>query len=388
MSKTLINGLLLLLALVFAGVSLVGCGSSGGSSDDGKAYLYATDPNVKIDIQDDVDAGAGNGDYEAILDWSYSDDGAENDAIIDGEYAGDTTYARVFSITPGEAGWSSVVFTSGEGRSFSDDFVAGLAGLYSSVHFKFKGAEYTTVKVGFAGVSEIVFRVTSEYAEELGDGWYSFSIPLEAFGDDLSSATDFFFITEGANDWFLTDIYFDATVIAGPPYADLDDDGKFYIKSGDGSNQIDLIYGSAYTIISVWDTNGSTDGAGLSDTVDAIHGDTWTVATGNGWGGPPFMGVLAFAGFDPLFAPNFTTLNFKYNSEDFDYVNIVFSAAGTAENGYDMATYGTQIGTSSWYEVSVPLADFGALNASTEFAFKVYGGAELQTFEVTDIYFE
>ena len=100
------------------------------------------------------------------------------------------------------------------------------------------------------------------------------------------------------------------------------------------------------------------------------------------------MGVLAFAGFDPLFATNFTNLNFKYKSSNFNYVNVVFSAAATAENGFDLATYGTQIGTSEWYDVTVPLAGFGSLNASTEFAFKVYGGAELESFQVTDVYFE
>ena len=360
MSKTLINGLLLLLALVFAGVSLVGCGSSGGSSSkDLGDFLYATDADETIDIVFDTD-------YMAVDNWGSG-------AVLDNAFAGDADYNPSFAVdnttAPAWGGLGALAFTG---------FNAGYFNAYTALHLKFKADTDTAVNIKFPGATvqeEIVYNVAS--ATDLGNGWYDFTIRLANHGD-LAATTEFAILATG--DFYVTDIYFNSDALAAPAAGDIDGDARFYLKSGDGNRQIDIIYGSTYVDISVW-----SSGTAIADFDDAEYGASWAMTPGADWGRD--AAAIAFIGFDAGYFSGFTTLNFKYNPGGvYNAINVKFPGATVQEEiVYDLATYGTPIGTGGWYDMTIPMAGHGDVGATTEFAILTDGTTD---FSVTDIYFQ
>jgi len=333
--------------------------------DDGKAYLYATDPSVVIDIVPD-------GTNATIDVWGSG-------ATLNGEYAGDTTYGRVFSVVSG-TGWG----TNNAALAFTG-LAANFYNAYKTLHFKFKSADMDGIRLKFDGaaVPEIVYN--RSMATSLGNGWYEFAIPLTNHGS-LASSSAFAFLnnkTTGPFTFYLTDIYFDATVTPGPTLA-LDDDGdaRVYLYPGNSfSRQEDLTFGVNYTNFSDW---GS--GTPFTTVAMAPYEKVLSMPSGTNWGN---AACVAFYGFSPGFFSNYTNINFTFKSDLITAVAIKFPGAlGTEEVSYAvtppaLSTYTVTDLGGGFYKFSIPIADYhGAVTTSTEFG--IIGGDD---FYVTDINF-
>lgn len=348
---------------------------AGDTNADGAATLFATDPTTVIDLADGVD-----GAYSAIQEWGTG-------STLEGEYADDTTYARVFQVTPGaDAGILAFV-----------GFDAGFTDGYTALHFKFKGAT-TGIKVKFTDPdNEITFHV--DQATDLGDGWYEYAIPLAAY--DTSLSTQFAILTTNSADaFYLTDIYFDDAAVASPSLADDDNgDDSVYLYATDQSRNIDWLWGVDYALngidgISVWDSGATLDGAYL---IDATYAPVWQVQTGWGtWG--VNAGALAYASFPADFTSPYTSINFKFKSDDFTDIKLKFSdmvdwpnegaeeAAFTVTVPVDATYTATDLGD-GWYQFSIPLADYYT-DLSAMKAFGLLNTGDNSTFYITDINFQ
>lgn len=370
MKRNLTNFSLLLTALVFATVSLTGCGGSSSSDPavvapvdppvDLGDYLYATDADTTIDLVFGTD-------YMVVDTWGSG-------AVHDNAHALDTDYNPCFSVdnttAPVWGGLGAVAFTG---------FTAGDFSSYTALHFKFKADSDTAANVKFPGATlgtdgEITYNVDS--ATDLGNGWYDFSVRLANHGD-LSAVTELAILATG--DFYITDIYLTDAVVTVPAAGDLDGGGSFYLKSGDGNNEIDLRFGTEYQDITVW-----SSGTAIADVVDAEYGNVWTMTPGWDWGRS--AAAIAFINFSAGSFSDYTTLTFKFNPGAYTAINVKFPGATTQEEiVYDLATYGTAIGTAGWYEVSVPMSGHGDVSATTELAILTDGATD---FSVTDIFFQ
>ncbi|MDT8420773.1 MAG: hypothetical protein RQ754_10100 [Desulfuromonadales bacterium] len=366
MSKTLLNALLLLLALVFAGVSLVGCGSSGSSSSkDPGDFLYATDADETIDIVFDTD-------YLAVDNWGSG-------AVLDNAFAGDADYNPSFAVdnttAPAWGGLGALAFTG---------FNAGYFNAYTALHLKFKADTDTAVNIKFPGATiqeEIVYNVAS--ATDLGNGWYDFTIRLANHGD-LAATTEFAILASG--DFYVTDIYFNNDVLAAPAAGDIDGDNRFYLKSGDGNRQTDLIFGVDYALVTGngiinWDS-GSTN----LDAVDSDFGAVIEMTPGWGtWGA--ISAALAFVEFNPGFASAYNNLHFKFKGPTYAEIAVKFPGTTTEEIAYPISG-ATALGN-DWYEFVIPLSGHGDdFSTVTEFGILKWGVTEADVYSVTDVYFD
>ena len=159
---------------------------------DGFIFVYATNAATVIDLVENTDYVKTNWDSGAVHDMAFAD----------------TVYDPVIAITPGN-GWSPTVFA---GAIAFSQLTPGFASNYSTLHFKFKG-NYSSVLVKLAnGVpgpeQENEYSLSSANVENLGNGWYDFSIRLVDF-PDLAAYTEFAILNFGTNTFYLTDIYFD-----------------------------------------------------------------------------------------------------------------------------------------------------------------------------------
>jgi hypothetical protein len=341
-----------LLLLVFVALFAVSCGGGGNLMT---SYLYSSKPLREIALKFGTD-------YTNIDNWGSG-------AIFDNNYQGDAQYSPVFSVdnttAPNWGGFGALAFTG---------FAAGFTAPYETLNFKFKADEDMAVNVKFpfaTAYEEIIYNASE--ARNLGNGWYEFTIRLANHGD-TSATTEFALLASG--DFYVTDIYFSNMIEAEPASGDHDGDGRYYIKSGDGNREIDLVYGVDYGGITIWES-----GTVISDAVDATYGDIWTMTPGGGWGV-----VLAFYGFEQGYASSFGSLNFKMNTSGvYNDITINLPNAGTAEVTYDLASYGTDLGD-NWFAVSIPLAGHGDLSLPVDLAILQAGGTA--AFSVTDLYFE
>ncbi len=323
------------------------------------AYLYATNSATLIDLVYGTN-------YTGIDTWGSG-------AVLNNAYALDATYNPVFSVNNAASTWG------GSGAVAFNGFTAGTLNSYTALHFKFKADTDTAVNVKFPGASpttkeEIIYNVSS--AISLGNGWYEFTIRLANHGS-LSASTEFALIATG--NFYVTDIYFDNATLAVPKAGDIDGGGSFYLKSGDGNNQIDLRYGTEYQGISVW-----SSGTVIADITDATYGAVWSMTPGSGWGRS--AAAIAFTGFTAGSFSNYTTLKFKFNPGGvYTAISVKFPGATTEEVAYSLATYGSAIGTTGWYEMTLPIATkHGSMSTTTEFAILTDGTTD---FKVTDISF-
>jgi hypothetical protein len=166
---------------------------TGDDDGDGAVYLYATDVGTVIDLDD------GDVDYTAVDDWSSG-------ATLNNAYTGDATYSPAFSVASGTE-WDG----ADAGALAFTGFTAGFASTYDTLHFKYKGASYSSVNVKFSTPDpdvEVSYPLSSVNAAELGNGWYELSIRLSDFSN-LASATEFAVVNYGAGTFYVTDIYFE-----------------------------------------------------------------------------------------------------------------------------------------------------------------------------------
>lgn len=158
----------------FDDLMLYGTGSGGGGSSSGD-YLYATSEAVTIP--------------STIEDW-----GSGTTIVTD--YSGDGTYNPCIQLTSG-TGWgdvSALAFTAME---------VGILSNYSTLEFKIKTSDYTTIKVKVPE-NEITFNIADGTA--LADGWVQMSLPLSNWSGEVAAADQFAILEFGAGTILITDV--------------------------------------------------------------------------------------------------------------------------------------------------------------------------------------
>lgn len=167
------------------------------------AYIYATSGTVTIP--------------STIADWGTG-------TTINPNYTGNATYNPSIQLLSG-TGWgpvSAVAFTAME---------AGILSNYSTLEFKIKTTDYTSVKVK---VPEVEKSYTLASGTPLEGGWILMSIPLSDFGGAVNTAVEFAIFEFGAGTMLITDVMLsgDGTVVPpsncpAPPAGELLSNGGF-----------------------------------------------------------------------------------------------------------------------------------------------------------------
>jgi beta-glucanase (GH16 family) len=177
-----------------------------------------------------------------------------------------------------------------------------------------------------------------------------------------------------------------ADVVTGPIDLESDDnsDGQVYVYATNPATVIDWTEGVDYSAVDEWSSGATLDD---SYTGDATYGpdSVFLVTPSDGWDpGNLFAGALAFIDLNEDFAWNFTNMKFKFKGTGYTSVFVKFAGAKTVEELEYQLSAAQDLG-GGWYEVTVPLAAFGALYDVEEMAILNYG---TDTFYLTDIYFE
>ena len=151
-------------------------------------YLYATTVTVTIP--------------STFADWGTG-------TTIVSDYSGDATYNPSIQLLSG-TGWgdvSAVAFTEME---------AGILSNYSTLEFKIKTTDYTTIKVKVPEV-EKTFSIDGT---PLAEGWVQMSIPLSEFGGAVDAAVEFAIFEFGAGTMLITDVMLSGDGGGTPPPSD------------------------------------------------------------------------------------------------------------------------------------------------------------------------
>jgi len=221
----------------------------------------------------------------------------------------------------------------------------------------------------------------ASYTPTRSGNWGTYEIPLRDFaGVNLTQVLNLGFWNPVDNNSKLVfgTLYFDDIYLRSNPSA--------YLYATDNQVKIGFIAGTDYA---GFDGGGSGSGIDNQYAGDNTYNPVLKIANGTGWGTP--TAAIAFTGFKNGFSIPYTALRFKVKSLPTPNVFLKFSSGtgGTGqqfENFYDLSTYATAIGTTGWYEVTIPLSDFPDRSVYTEFA--IHGGlGNGGTFYLTDIYF-
>jgi hypothetical protein len=381
MKRNLTKFSLLLTALVFATVSLTGCGGSSSSDPvvtppvDLGDYIFATSATETIDIVPDTDV--------TIEEWGSG-------STITTDYSGDATYSPAIEVQHG-GGWGDVQVLAVRG------FTAGeLDANYTSINFKIKGASTFIVKLPHSSDpgeadEEITFTIgssefiTDDDADGAG-GWYDVSLPTSVFSSlntDLSANTEFGIIVWGAGAFYATDIYLGTDASNSTLAGDDDGDGAMRIFNSESALEVDLDWANDYAGYDAWGTsawqNTVTDQPGyVGKNVIEVTGD----------GGGAWAAALGFNALETGFADYYTNLNFKLKGVAQITVNFTDGVAypdATELNVVQSPASGPD--ADGWYTYQVSLSDYSALPLSITTGFGLIEPG-FTTFYVTDIYFD
>jgi len=139
------------------------------------AYIYATSETVTIP--------------SLIDNWGSG-------TTIVSDYSGDATYNPSIQLTSGTA-WgdvSALAFTEME---------AGILSNYSTLEFKIKTSDYTTIRVKVPE-NEIIFNIAD--GTPLANGWVQMSLPLSNWSNEVATANQFAILEFGAGTILITDV--------------------------------------------------------------------------------------------------------------------------------------------------------------------------------------
>ncbi len=114
------------------------------------------------------------------------------------------------------------------------------------------------------------------------------------------------------------------------------------------------------------DTFGSGASFDADFNADADFSPAFRVTSGNAFGGED-VGFVAFVGYGSGFASGFETLQFKVKDLPNDEIEVKFFAPDSG-NVYNVTSYSgsTELGN-GWYELSIPMSDFGDAAAISGF---------------------
>ena len=295
-------------------------------------YIYSSDASVTPNWVADTDFS-----YDS---WGNMT-GASTD-LFEGGYAGDADYNPVWQ-TNGSS-WGSVVAMAG--------FPAGFASGYGSMNFKVKLDSGTVVKTKFGTGQDKVYSTADGTA--LGNGWYQMEIPMSDFGS-VSADTEFAIWTDALVTMYLTDIGFGGQQTV-PPVASIVPD---YVYTSDATASPKWVADTDFSYDS-WGnlTGASTDLFEGGYTGDSDYSPVWQT-NGSSWGS-----VVAMAGFPAGFASGYGSMNFKVK---LDSGTVVKTKFGTGTDKVYSTADGTALGN-GWYQMDIPMSDFGSVSADTEFA--------------------
>jgi hypothetical protein len=316
---------------------LASCEGGGGGAITPDAALYATTGAPDLVIPDD---------YEERTPFGSG-------SVIDEFYADDGTYSPVLSV------YSGVGYGANIAQVGFTGFRPGFLGAYETVDFKVKGMPNFVIFVKlFDGLDALRINLTSsDYSTELVDGWYQVSIPVSRFAD-VGEATGIVFESDDtAPEQFrmlLTDIGFSGVCDNPPEIADPGTVPDAVVYASDPDVVEDLAYPGL-------DTFGSGAVFDADFGGDFDFNPAFQVTSGEGYGAGVHVGFVAFVGYGAGFASGYGTLDFKVQA---DAANLAaFEAkffAPDASVVIDVPSYaGTTALGNGWYQVSIPLSEFG-----------------------------
>ena len=205
------------------------------------AYIYATSETVTIP--------------SLIDNWGSG-------TTIVSDYSGDATYNPSIQLTSGTA-WgdvSALAFTEME---------AGILSNYSTLEFKIKTSDYTTIRVKVPE-NEIIFNIAD--GTPLANGWVQMSLPLSNWSNEVATANQFAILEFGAGTILITDVMLsgDGSVTPpgdcpAPPAGELLSNGDF--EAGDVCWQFFAGTGISSTI-----SNGGTKSGEIQGSTGAATG--------------------------------------------------------------------------------------------------------------------
>jgi len=181
----------------------------GGSDTSGTFYV------------DDIEQVASappvaSGDYlyatsETVTIPSLIDNWGSGTTIVS-DYSGDATYNPSIQLTSGTE-WgdvSALAFTEME---------AGILSNYSTLEFKIKTTDYTTIRVKVPE-NEITFQIAD--GTPLANGWVQMSLPLSNWSNEVATANQFAILEFGAGTILITDVMLsgDGGGVTPPPSGD------------------------------------------------------------------------------------------------------------------------------------------------------------------------
>ena len=362
--------------------------------------LYHADSNVLAQAQAKVayrsildnyfTASNSVSEFVADTDFSFGDWGSGS--TLNGAYATDTDYDKVYQVAPGW-GWGG-----NTAALAMTNFSAGFAANYQNLVFKVKGLPTGDVYVKFPlsgagnGGERALSLATYGVAVPGTTGWTQVTVPLSVFN---GAASDTEFGIHGGygngGTFLISDIGFTGDATGNGMVGDVLGDGiaAIYapssIHDGTTSTSVDFVSGTDFTF-GEWGSGGMLNG---SYTADSDYSPVFQVAPGWNWGAS--SSALAMTNFSAGFAANYQNLVFKVKSLPTGNVIVKFPLSGVGNGDgelvLDLTTYGTAIpGSTGWTQVVIPLSLFNGAASDTEFG--IMGGwGSGGTFLVTDIGF-
>tara|TARA_B110000208_G_scaffold27852_1_gene36424 strand:+ start:633 stop:2312 length:1680 start_codon:yes stop_codon:yes gene_type:complete len=362
--------------------------------------LYHADSNVLAQAQAKVayrsvldnyfTASNSVSEFVADTDFSFGDWGSGS--TLNGAYATDTDYDKVYQVAPGW-GWGG-----NTAALAMTNFSAGFAANYQNLVFKVKGLPTGDVYVKFplsgaGNDGELALSLATYGVAVPGTtGWTQVTVPLSVFN---GAASDTEFGIHGGygngGTFLISDIGFTGDATGNGMVGDVLGDGiaAIYapssIHDGTTSTSVDFVSGTDFTF-GEWGSGGMLNG---SYTADSDYSPVFQVAPGWNWGAS--SSALAMTNFSAGFAANYQNLVFKVKSLPTGNVIVKFPLSGVGNGDgelvLDLTTYGTAIpGSTGWTQVVIPLSLFNGAASDTEFG--IMGGwGSGGTFLVTDIGF-
>jgi hypothetical protein len=332
-----------------------------------EVVIYATDPNVPVDLVFGVDYAG----FEPFGSGSAFDNNVQTDP----------DFSPAFGVTTGN-GYGVQV-----GQFAIVGFAAGFATGYETLDFKAKGLNNDLIRVKFLDAGDYLDVVLSgsAFSTALGNGWYQVSIPVASF-TGVDTATGLLFETDNtaaaAFTFLLTDFGFSGT--AGGPASSPDSIiPQTVLFATDPNVPVDLVFGVDYTEITPFGSGSVFDGFFAND---PDFNPVFAVTSGAGYGAN--VGQLAYLGFAPGFASGFATLEFKVKGMPGDLIRVKFLDGGDyLDVTLTDPTYSTPLGN-DWYQVAIPLSAFTGVDTATGLLFESNNTSPVQfTFLLTDIGF-
>ncbi len=321
------------------------CGGGGGPPAGGtpitpENVVFATDPNVVVDLPPPVIENFGSG------------------AVFDFTFAGDPDYNPALQITSGE-GYGAGVHV---GFIALTGYAPGFAANYENFVFKVKGdaANLTSFEVKFieGGDTSVLYDLTTySGAEDLGNGWLQVSIPMTDFVANIAANAGFLLGPAGGQ--------------AGPFTQLLTDIGFTGNTGGSGGTPI-----TPEAVVFATDPNITEDlappgvdnfgsGAVFDFTFagDADFNPSIQTTSGEGYGAGVHVAFVAFTGYAAGFADGYENFVFKVKGDAANLAAFEVKFIGGTDTSvvYDLTSYsGSESLGNGWWQVSIPMTDFAA----------------------------